>query len=178
MGFVSMRLILCLIASFMFTSASLASDFYTDAGITANAIDVGAVTYRPYTLRAKLGYFIAPYYSVETHIATHVYKSEKENQQYKVRNLTGLFLRYGTPMTSKFRIYLAAGYTYTTLDITNARGNYFENHKGFSYSVGVEENLKWYKPLSVSLEYSNYIDDKSKNFVMTGVTVGIRAALF
>ena len=173
-----MRFILCLTACFMLPSVSQASDFYTDAGVTANAIDVGKVTYRPVTLRAKLGYIIAPYYSIETHIATHVHKDEKEDQQYKVRNLTSLFIRYGTPIERKFRVYLAAGYSYANLDITNSSGNFFEDHKGFSYSVGVEENLKTFKKLSFTLEYSRYIDDKANKFVMSGVTAGIRAAIF
>lgn len=173
-----MRWILCLAMSLIISPASQASDFYTDAGITANAIDVGQVIYRPVTLRAKLGYILAPYYSIETRFATHVYKSDKENQQYKVRNLSGVFLRYGSPISRKFRVYLAAGYSYVTLDITNAKGNYFEDHQGFSYSIGLEENLKSYKELSFTLEYSSYIDDKAKNFVMTGITAGIRAAIF
>jgi len=173
-----MRLVFCLTAGLMIAPASYASDFYSDAGVTANAIDVGQVTYRPVTLRAKLGYNFAQYYSIETHIATHVHKSEKENQQYKVRNLTSLFLRYGTPINRKFRAYLAAGYTYVNLDITNASGNFFEDHQGFSYSVGLEENLKSFKELSFTLEYSSYVDDKSNNFVMSGVSAGIRAAIF
>ena len=75
-----MRWIVCLAMSLIISPASQASDFYTDAGITANAIDVGQVIYRPVTLRAKLGYILAPYYSIETRFATHVYKSDKENQ--------------------------------------------------------------------------------------------------
>ena len=173
-----MRLMIFLAAGFLIASQSHASDFYSDAGVTANAIDVGKLTYRPFTLRAKLGYNLAPYYAIEARVATHVHKSEVENQQYKVRNLTGLFLRYGTPIERRFRGYLAVGYSYAALDITNMSGNYLEYHKGLSYSVGLEENLKSYKSLSFTLEYTRFIDDKSKNFVLSGVTAGIRAAIF
>jgi hypothetical protein len=157
---------------------SLASDFYTDAGLTANIIKVDETTFRPVTARAKLGYVIAPRYAIETHIATHVYKDEKEDQRYEVRNLTSVFLRYGTPAQRKFRAYLAAGYSYATLEITNARGNYFEDHKGFSYAIGFEENLDTWKNISFTLEYAGYIDDDSAKFSMAGISAGFRASLF
>jgi hypothetical protein len=164
--------------SLTFTSKVQASDFYTDAGLTANIIKVHETTYRPVTARAKLGYIIAPQYSIETHIATNVYKDEKEAQQYKVRNVTSLFLRYGTPAHRKFRAFMAAGYSYATLDITNASGNFYEDHKGFSYAFGFEENLDTFKNISFTLEYAGYIDDNSAKFSLSGISAGFRAPLF
>jgi hypothetical protein len=155
-----------------------ASDFYTDAGLTANIIKVDETTYRPVTARAKLGYIIVPRYAIEAHIATHAYKDEKEDQRYEVRNLSSVLLRWGTPAQRKFRAYLAAGYSYATLEITNASGNFFQDHKGFSYAVGLEENLDTWKNISFTLEYASYIDDSSAKFSMSGISAGFRASLF
>ena len=159
-------------------SMSQASDFYTDAGVTANIIKVDQTTYRPFTVRAKLGYVIAPRYAVETHIATHAYKDEKDDSRYEVRNLTSLFLRYGSPVDRKFRAYLAAGYSYATLEITDPTGNYFQDHKGFSYAVGFEEKLDTFKNISFTLEYAGYIDDDSAKFTLSGISAGFRASIF
>lgn len=173
-----MRCVICITACLLFTPMVQASDFYTDVGVTANIIKVDKITYRPVTVRAKLGYIIAPQYSVETHIATHVYQDEKQDQRYEVRNLTSLFLRYGTPAQRKLRAYLSVGYSYVTLDITNPSGNFFENHKGFSYAIGLEENLKTFKNISFTLEYVGYIDENSEKFSLSGISAGFRAPLF
>ena len=162
----------------LFVSGSQASDFYSDAGMTVNLIKIDQTTFRPVSARAKVGYIIAPRYSVETHIATNVYRDEKENVRYEVRNLTSLFLRYGSPIYRKFRGYLAAGYSYATLDITDASGNYFQDHKGFSYAISLEENLHTFKNISFTLEYAGYIDDNSKKFSMSGISAGFRASIF
>lgn len=172
------RVILFITCCALMVSVSLASDFYTDAGVTANIIKVDQTTFRPVTVRAKVGYVIAPRYAVETHFATHVYKDEKEDRRYEVRNLTSLFLRYGSPVTRKFRAYLAAGYSYVTLDITDASGNYFQDHKGFSYAVGFEEKLDTFKNISFTLEYAGYIDDDTEKFTMSGISAGFRASIF
>jgi len=95
-----------------------------------------------------------------------------------VRNLTSLFLRYGSPIYRKFRGYLAAGYSYATLDITDASGNYFQDHKGFSYAISLEENLHTFKNISFTLEYAGYIDDDTENFTMSGISAGFRASIF
>lgn len=155
-----------------------ASDFYTDVGLTANLIEVNETTFRPVTARAKLGYIIAPQYSIEAHIATHAYKDEQEEQRYEVRNLSSLFLRYGSPAQRKFRGYIAAGYSYATLEITDASGNFFEDHKGFSYAVGLEENLDTFKNISFTLEYAGYVDDDREKFSLSGISAGFRAPLF
>lgn len=173
-----MRYIFFIAACMFFPSIAYSSDFYTDAGVTANDIDIKGTVYRPFTVRAKLGYILAPEYSIETHIATHVKKDEKDARQYQVRNLTGLFLRYGTPAKRKFRAYLAGGYTYVNLEITDASGNYFEDHHGFSYAIGLEENLKTFKDVSFTLEYARYLQDNSEDFTLSGVSLGFRAALF
>jgi hypothetical protein len=162
----------------LFVSSSQASDFYTDAGLTANIIKIDQTTFRPVTVRAKVGYVIAPRYAVETHIATNVYRDEKEDQRYEVRNLAGLFLRYGSPVHRKFRAYLAAGYSYVTFDITDASGNYFKDRKGFSYAIGLEENLDIFKNISFTLEYAGYLDDDEDKFTMSGISAGFRASIF
>jgi hypothetical protein len=161
-----------------FAPVSQASDFYTDAGLTANIIKVDQTTFRPVTARAKVGYVIAPRYAVETQIATNIHEDEQEDQRYGVRNLTSLFLRYGSPVNRKFRAYLAAGYSYLTLDITDASGNYFQDHKGFSYAVGFEENLDTFKNISFTLEYAGYIDDNTEKFTASGISAGFRASIF
>jgi len=167
-----------LAGSLWFASAALASDFYTDAGLTANIIKVDQTTFRPITARAKVGYILAPRYAIETHIATNVYKDEKEDQSYKVRNLSSLFLRYGSPVNRKFRAYFAAGYSYVTLDITDTSGNYYQDHKGFSYAVGFEENLDTFKNISFTLEYAGYVDDDTAKFSISGISAGFRASIF
>lgn len=174
----TMRAILIITCCLLSASVSQASDFYTDAGLTANIIKVDQTTFRPVTVRAKVGYVIAPRYAVETHIATHVYKDEKDDRRYEVRNLTSLFLRYGSPVNRRFRAYFAAGYSYATLDITDASGNYFQDHQGFSYAVGFEENLRTFKNISFTLEYAGYIDDDAEKFTMSGISAGFRASIF
>lgn len=162
----------------MFVSNLQASDFYTDAGLTANIIKIDETTYRPLTARAKVGYVLAPRYAVETHIATNVRGDEQEDVRYEVKNLTSLFLRWGSPVHRKFRGYLAVGYSYVTFDITDASGNYFKDRKGFSYAIGLEENLDTFKNISFTLEYAGYLDDDSEKFTMSGISAGFRAAIF
>lgn len=171
-----MRYLMGILLSAMFCGVVHASDFYTDAGITANIIEVAETKYKPVTVRAKVGYLLTPKVSVETHISTHVYEDEKEGQRYEVRNLNSLFLRYGTEVKRRFRAYLLAGYTYVNLDITNSSGNFFQEHKDFSYAFGLEENLKTFRDVSFTLEYARYIDDDENKFIMSGISMGFRAA--
>ena len=174
------RIIRSLICSavFLFASVAQASDFYTDAGLTYNILKVDQTSYHPITARAKLGYVISSRYAIETHIATNVYKDEKDDQSYEVRNLTSLFLRYGSPVNRMFRAYLLGGYSYATLDISNASGSYIKDRQGFSYAFGLEENLKIFKNISFTMEYTGYIDDKNEKFTMSGISAGFRAAIF
>ena len=158
--------------------AAQASDFYTDAGLTYNILEIGELEYNPLTVRAKAGYVVIPEIAIEAQIGTNVYRDEVEDQRYEVRNLAGLFLRYGTPVFRRFRAYLAAGYTYVNLDITNALGNRFEEHKDYSWAVGLEENLKTFKDVSFTLEYARYIDEgqEQDKFILSGISMGFRAA--
>lgn len=170
--------ILVFVGGVLFGAGSQASDFYTDAGLTSNIIKIDQTTFRPVTARAKVGYVIAPRYAVEANFATNVYRDEKEDVRYEVRNLTSLFLRWGSPVHRKFRGYLAAGYSYVTFDITDSSGNYFKDRKGFSYAIGLEENLDTFKNISFTLEYAGYIDDDAEKFTMSGISAGFRAAIF
>ena len=165
-------------ATLGFVPMAQASDFYTDAGLTVNNIKVDETTFRPVTARAKVGYLLASQYSIETHIATHVYPSEKDDIEYEVRNLSSLFLRYGSPAHYKFRAYILAGYSYATLKISDTSGSSYKDYKGFSYAFGLEENLRIFKNISFTLEYAGYIDDDSEHFSMAGISVGFRAPLF
>jgi len=176
-----MRFICFLAVGFMIVPSAQAFDFhkmYTEAGITANTVDTGKDKYRPLTVSAKLAYVLSPNFSIETNIATNVHKSEKEAQQLKLRNLTGLYLRYGSPLIDKdYTAYLSAGYSYATLDITDARGNYFKDHKGFTFALGLEKKIPSQK-IKLVLEYFRFTDDKTKDFVISGFTIGVRTPVF
>jgi hypothetical protein len=155
-----------------------AADFYTDAAVMANFIELGETTeYRPWTVRAKVGYLIDPRWAVEAHLATGVYKDEMDDQKYGIRNLSGIFVRYGTASYRHFRAYLSAGYAYANLDITDATGNRYEEFNDYAFAVGLEENLETFKNVSFTIEYVRYIDSSEDDIVISGITMGFRAPI-
>ncbi|WP_455205272.1 outer membrane beta-barrel protein [Kaarinaea lacus] len=157
-----------------------ASNFYTDAGVMVNLVEVGEEDkYYPVTVRAKAGYLIVPAVSLEAHIGAGVYedKDKDKNLSYKLRNVSGLFLRYGTGAHRHFRAFISAGYSYTTLETDAGAGTIVDHYKGFSYSIGLEENLKTFKDVSFTLEYTNYFDSSDDELTISGLNLGFRAAL-
>jgi hypothetical protein len=160
-----------------FTSVAHAADFYTDAAAMVNIIEVGEEQFTPASVRAKVGYTFAPRWSVEAHVGTNVYGDEEEQIEYEVRNISGLFVRYGTPADRRIRLYLSAGYSYAHLEITGPTGNRFEEYDDFSYAIGIEETLRSLKDLSVTVEYARYIDSSEDDIAISGATLGVRAAI-
>jgi len=173
-----LRFIVLVAAGFLAASTCQASNYYTEAGITANTVDTGTAKYRPLTASAKLSYALSPNYSIDANFATNIHKAEKDNEQLKLRNLTGLYLRYASPLLDKgVQAYVSAGYSYVTLDITDATaGNYFEDHKGPTFSLGLEKKLT--NKIKFILEYIRFTDDKSRKFVISGITAGVRTMMF
>ena len=153
---------------------SWASTFYTESGVGQSRILISEQEYTPYIVRAKLGYRISDIYALEAQIGTHVYADEMENSKMKVQNLSGLFLRYGTPVSRKLRAYAIAGYAFTNTRQSVPNGTIVKEYKDFAYGIGVEERLVSLPSLSFTLEYTRYVSED--NVEITGINAGIRAS--
>lgn len=168
--------LICLVFTpfWLFPLHLAASPFYTESGVAQTTVTIADQDYRPIIVRAKLGYQISQIYALEAQIGTHVYDDTIDNKKMKIQNLTGIFLRYGTPVKQKLRAYGIAGLAFINTRMTTPNGTIVKEYSDFAYGIGFEERLISFPALSFTLEYTRYYTE-GKDMNISGINAGIRA---
>ena len=145
-----------------FQHSNYRGDFYLGLGGNYTQLLIDEAEFNPSVIRLRAGIFLFENIAIELQIGKGAQSdSPFHSLDIEIDQLQAIYGRLQSPAPRGFRVYFQAGYTHTQLlRIETDSGREIKNNfKGLSYSIGIEEQLKFYKPLYIYLEANSVLND-------------------
>lgn len=156
-------------------------DYYAGLGGNHTQLLIGNAEFNPTVLRLRAGAFVLKNIALELQFG-HGIDSDSPFHSFDIEidQLQAIYSRFQSPTQNGFRIYLLAGYARTQLLQTDQSGKNLINNSrtqssfsGASYSIGIEDQLIYFKPVHFYLEANKLFN---KDFDINSANLGIRYA--
>ncbi len=167
-----MGMVLFLMSFVFLASTNVIADSYF--GLDASAVTLNnkiGERIEPGNLRLRLGESIAPYIDIEAQLGLTVDVDEQFQADWSA-DFAALFLKGIFPLGRFSSFYGLAGYSILSITETIGRRDFTDETLGFAYGVGFETLLS--EDMDISLDYINYLHDKSVFDEVSAFTFGFK----
>ena len=157
----------------VFTGSSQAAErFYGELDYMRTEVQMGGAKFKPYVPKARVGVYLMNKVALE---GQYIFSGEADDSgsTLKIDNMYGGYLRLESNLHNRARIYLLGGYTETELSVTgNLESLEGQKDGGFSWGIGVEDQIVRMRNTFFTLDYMRYYD--KDGYKISGISLGFR----